>query len=205
MTWHDLQSARFRTDIEVPWPWGIQHLSSAQNGSMVKWSRAQYSAPGLKLPGQQLSCLTWRCITVGTNDMESRISWWFTISPCMSPKCCSLLQALNLSHCVLNPCSIVWFQPCYSGQSSFLITSNLFQYLGIYLLMFLEHLEVIFRKQRQRAMGASLCLPVVIATSAIFALVMTVCVDSHVSRCIWELRCYSLVHLPPPISNSTRS
>jgi len=77
--------------------------------------------------------------------------------------------------------------------------------IGIYLLIFLEHLEVIFRKQRRRAMGASLRLPVVIATSAIFALVTMVCVDSHVSQRIWELRCYSLIHLPPPVPNSTKS
>ena len=83
-------------------------------------------------------------------------------------------------------------------DAGLLITPNLFPYLGIYLLMFLDHLEIIFRRQRRGAVGTSLRLPVVLATSAIFALVTAVCVDSCVLRRIWDLRCdFSLIHLPP--------
>ena len=57
-------------------------------------------------------------------------------------------------------------------------------YLGAYLVMFLEHLEVIFSTHRQRAFGTGLRLPVVLATSTIFALVTSVCINS----CrIWEV------------------
>ena len=49
----------------------------------------------------------------------------------------------------------------------------LFPHSGMYLVMFLEHIEIMFNKERQRVMGTSLCLMLV--TSALFVLVTLVC------------------------------
>ena len=77
--------------------------------------------------------------------------------------------------------------------STALLGAVLIAYLGAYLVMFLEHLEVIFSTHRRRAFGTSLRLPVVLATSTIFALVTSVCINS---RCIWEFS-----HSPAPSPN----